>query len=321
MAGLTVAVTGSDGFFGRSVVRALEVDDAVDRVLALDVRAPLQPHAKTSWFKVDLVHPRSAEQLSKLLVGTQVLIHTAFLARPTHRGGWAHELETIGTRNVLAAVEAASVRKLVLRSSTFCYGALPNNSAYLPESTPLEGGRQSTFIADKVEAEAQVARYANKVPDRVVTVLRFAPLIGPTGDTLAANYLRQRACPTLLGFDPLIQLIHEEDATDAAVRAAVHVDARGAINVASRGVIPLSGAIRLAGRRALPVPGNILRRASETLWAVQVGLFPPGLMDFLRYPHVADLALMTERLGFEPKRDVAASIKAFVEQTRRDTRA
>lgn len=321
MTGLTVAVTGSDGFFGRAVVRALEANDAVDRVLALDVHAPLQPHPKTSWFKVDLVHPRSAEQLLKLLEGTQVLIHTAFLARPTHRGGWAHELETIGTRNVLAAVEAAGVRKLVLRSSTFCYGAKPNNSAYLPESAPLLGGRQSTFIADKVEAEAQVARYANKLPDRVVTVLRFAPLIGPTGDTLAANYLRQRVCPTLLGFDPLVQLIHEDDATAAAVQAAVHVDARGAVNVASRGVIPLSRAIKLAGRRELPIPGNVLRSASEALWAVQVGLFPPGLMDFLRYPHVGDLTLMQERLGFEPRLDVAATIEAFAEHTRRAPQA
>lgn len=321
MAGLTVAVTGSDGFFGRAIVRALEADDAVDRVLALDVRAPLQPHAKTDWFRVDLVHPRSAEQLLKLLEGTDVLIHTAFLARPTHRGGWAHELETIGTRNVLAAVEAAEVRKLVLRSSTFSYGAQANNSAYVPESAPLLGGRQSTFIADKVEAEAQVARYANKLPDRVVTVLRFAPLIGPTGDTLAANYLRQRVCPTLLGFDPLIQLIHEDDATAAAVRAAVHVDARGAINVAARGVIPVSGAVKLAGRRAVPVPGNVLRRTSEALWALQVGMFPPGLMEFLRYPHVADLTLMQERLGFEPQRDVAATIQAFAEHIRRDTQS
>lgn len=315
MAGLTVAVTGSDGFFGRALLRALEADDAVERVLALDVRAPFASHPKTTWFKLDLVHPRSAEQLLKLLEGTQVVVHTAFLSRPTHQGGWAHELETIGTRNVLAAVEAAGVRKLVLRSSTLAYGARADNPAYLPETAPLEGKRQSAFVADKIEAEAQVARYANKLPERVVTVLRFAPLVGPTGDTLATNYLRRKVCPTLLGFDPLIQLVHEEDAIAATAHAAVHVDARGAINVAARGVAPLSRAIAMANRTALPMPGAALRRASEALWTVQLGHFPPGLIDYLRYPCVADLTLMQERLGFEPRYDVRATLETFMRQT------
>lgn len=314
MAGLTIAITGSDGFFGRALVRALEANDAVDRVLALDVRAPEATHPKTSWFKMDLVHPRSAAQLHKLLVGTDVVVHTAFLARPTHQGGWAHELETLGTRNVVAAVEGANVRKLILRSSTFCYGASPHNPAYLDESAPLEGGRLSTFIADKIEAEAQVARFANKHPDRVVTVLRFSPIIGPTGDTIAANYLRKRVCPTLLGFDPLLHLLHEEDAIQATVQASLKVDARGAINIAPEGVIPLTSAIRLAGSRPMPIPGNVLRTSSEALWAVQIGLFPPGLIDFLRYPMVVDTTLMRERLGFEPRYDVRTTIETFARQ-------
>lgn len=316
MSGLTIAVTGSNGFFGRGLLRTLEADDRVGRVIALDVRPPEQAHAKTSWFKMDLVHPRSAGQLHKLLTSADVVVHTAFLARPTHQGGWAHELETLGTRNVIAAVEGAGVRKLILRSSTFCYGASPHNPAYLDESSPLDGGRLSTFIADKVEAEEQVARFANKHPDRVVTVLRFAPLVGPTGDTLASNYLRKRVCPTLLGFDPLLHLLHENDAIDATAHAALNVDARGAINVAPQGVIPLSSAIRLAGNRPLPVPGNVLRASSDALWTVQIGLFPPGLIDFLRYPMVAATGLMRERLKFEPKYDVRTTIEAFAREIR-----
>lgn len=311
MAGLTVAVTGSDGFFGRSLVRALEQQDEVERVIALDLKPPFASHPKTTWFKLDLVHPRSAEQLVKLLDGADVLVHTAFVSRPTHRGGWAHELETIGTRHVLAALEVTPVRKLVLRSSTLAYGAHPDNPAYLSEAAPLEGGSQSAFVADKVEAERQVALFAQKLPERVVTVLRFAPLIGPTGDTLAAEFLRRKVCPTLLGFDPLVQFIHEDDATQAAVHASVRVDVRGAVNVAARGVMPLSTAIRTAGRKALPLPASTLRRVSETLWALQVGYFPPGLIDFLRYPCVGDLSLMSARLGFEPARDVRESLAQY----------
>lgn len=311
MAGLTVAVTGSDGFFGRALVRALEQVDDVERVIALDLKPPFAAHPKTTWFKLDLVHPRSAEQLVKLLDGADVLVHTAFVSRPTHRGGWAHELETIGTRHVLAALEVTPVRKLVLRSSTLCYGAHADNPAYLAETSSLEGGRHSAFVADKVEAERQVAQFAHKLPERVVTVLRYAPLVGPTGDTLAAHFLRRKVCPTLLGFDPLVQFIHEDDATQAAVHASVRVDARGAVNVAARGVMPLSAAIRVAGRKVLPLPASTLRRTSETLWALQVGYFPPGLIDFLRYPCVGDLSLMSSLLGFEPARHVRDTLENY----------
>lgn len=314
---LTVAVTGSDTFFGRDLLLALEADPAVGQVLALDLKAPERDLRKTSWHRVDLVHPRSGEQVAQLLdtTGAHVLVHTAFLARPVHRGGWAHELEAIGTRHVLAAAEASGVRKLVLRSSTLGYGALPNHPNYLKESSPLKGGEHSAFIADKVEAELQTTRFAQKHPERVVTILRLAPLLGPTADTLATIYLSRRVCPTYLGYDPLVQLLHEEDAVEAT-RLALHADVRGAVNVAAPGVLPLSQAVRLAGARPLALPGGMLRKLSETLWTAQVGDFPPGLVDFLKYLCVGDLTRMRDELGLVPKYAIQDAILSFAGSTR-----
>lgn len=310
--GLSVAVTGTASFFGYGLLLALEADPEVERILALDTVPPPGELEKTTYRRIDVIHPRSGEQLANVLErsGTEVLVHSAFLARPTHRGGWAHELEAIGTRNVLAAAEAAGTPRLVLRSTTLAYGALPDNPNYLPETAPLRGGAHSRFLADKAEAEAQTARFAQQNPERTVTVLRFAPLLGPTADTLPTAYFSRRMAPTLLGYDPLIQLIHEEDAIEAA-RSVVHRPRRGVFNVAAPGVIPIARAIRLAGGRAVPLPSPAVRSMAETLWAAQIGTFSPDLLDFLRYLCVADTRRMQEELGFSPRYDVRETILSF----------
>lgn len=313
----TVAVTGVETSFGRRLLDALERDPGVRKVVALDTKAPGEARSKVTFRRIDLVHPRSGEQLAEALREAQadVVIHTAFLARPVHGGGWAHDLEAIGTRNVLAAVEAVGTRKLLLRSSTLSYGALPSHPARIPESAPLAGARQSAFIADKVEAEEQATRFSQRHAGRVVTLLRFAPILGPTTDTISATYLRRRVCPTLLGYDPLVQFVHESDAIEAT-RLAVHRDVRGAVNVAAHGVVRLSGAIRLAGRRACPCPGFLMRRTSELLWTAQLGDFPPGLVDFLKYACVADVTRMRDQLQFTPAHDVRAAIQSFARTAR-----
>jgi UDP-glucose 4-epimerase len=318
MAGLTVAVTGTSTFFGEDLLRALEADRAVERILAVDSKPPAFEGPRTQWSKLDIMLPRAPEMLAQELSaqGCTALVHTAFVARPTHRGSWAHELEAIGTNHVLTAAAAVKLPKLVLRSTTLCYGALDSNPNYLPESAPLQGGPQSAFIADKVEVEKQATRFAQQNPDCTVTILRFAPLLGPRADTIVSKFLSRRLVPTLLGFDPLLQVLHEEDAIGATV-AAVHGEVRGAVNIAAPGVIPLSQAIQLAGSRPMPLPQAVLSRSLQALWATRAGDFPPGHIGFLKYLLVGDLTRMQNELQFKPRMDVVRAIQAFraVKQT------
>src|SRR6185312_1173902 len=125
MAGLSIAVTGASGFFGQDLILALDADRSVERIIAIDSRAPTVDSPKMRYEQIDLLLPRSGERMADVFreQSVDVVIHTALMARPVHRGGWAHELEAIGTRHVLAAIEATSVRKLLLRSTTLVYGA------------------------------------------------------------------------------------------------------------------------------------------------------------------------------------------------------
>jgi UDP-glucose 4-epimerase len=58
--------------------------------------------------------------------------------------------------------------------------------------------------------------------------------------------------PGILGFDPRCQYVHEDDVVHALEHAAIS-DVPGTYNVAADGVLALSEAIDLAGKRAAPV--------------------------------------------------------------------
>ena len=65
-------------------------------------------------------------------------------------------------------------------------------------------------------------------------MLRYQPAIGPSVDSQITRYLSLPACPTYLGFDPRLQVVHERDGLDA-LAAAVARPVRGAVNVAGDG--------------------------------------------------------------------------------------
>ena len=91
-------------------------------------------------------------------------------------------------------------------------------------------------VSDKIEAEHEVARFAEKSPQAVVTVLRTAPILGPTVHNFLTRYLARRLVPTAMGFDPLLQFLHEVDAI-AAFKLAIDRDHPGIYNVVGDGVL------------------------------------------------------------------------------------
>jgi UDP-glucose 4-epimerase len=297
----TIAITGADAFLGRNLIGLLEDDDRVGRILAIDVKNPPTAGAKTRFYKVDLTQPSVDARLAEILSAESVdtFLHMAFLASPTHASAWAHELESIGTLHVLNACRARPVRKFVLWSQTLLYGASPSNPNFLTEDAPLRANPESRFLRDKIDVEQAVARFAVQMPGSVVTVLRLAPILGPTVHNYLTRYLGRRVVPTLAGFDPLVQFLHEVDAL-AAFKRAIHRDAPGVFNIVGDGVLPLSTVIRLAGRTNLPVPHPLAYPITRAAWAAQLSEAPPPFLDYLRWLCVADGDRARQHLQFEP---------------------
>ncbi len=299
--GRVVALTGADGFLGRNLIGLLEDDDRVSRIVALDVERPATAGRKTRFYKVDLTQPRVDARLAEILASEQVetLLHMAFLSSPTHASAWAHELESVGTLHVLNACRERPVRKFVLWSHTMLYGASPRNPNFIPETHPLRAQSASRYLRDKIEAEQVVASFAKASPGTLVTVLRLAPLLGPTVSNYLTRYLGRTLVPTVMGFDPLMQFLHEVDAL-AAFKMAVMRDMPGVYNIVGDGVLPLSTAIQLAGRMHLPIPHPVFHPIARALWTAQLSEAPPTFVEYLRWICVADGDKAANELQFRP---------------------
>ncbi len=296
-----VAITGAQSFLGRNLIGLLEEDPRVGRIIALDQAAPDTAGAKTHFYELDLSHPVAEERLTEICGAENVecLTHLGFLETPTHASAWAHEFESVGTMHVLNACRRSNVTKFVMRSQTALYGAHPTNPNYLTERHPLRARRDQPYFADKIEAERDAQHFGPPGSGRTVTILRMAPILGPGIKTATTRYLGRRAVPTLLGFDPLWQFLHEADAV-AALKLAVNRNVAGIFNVVSQGVLPLSTAIKLAGRVNVPLPGPFARSLARGLWIAHLLEAPPAFLDYLQYICVADGKAAAEQLGFVP---------------------
>ena len=103
--------------------------------------------------------------------------------------------------------------------------------------------------------------------------------------------------PAILGFDPRLQLVHEDDVANALFHATEH-DLPGVFNVAADGVLALSEIAGLLGKPFMPfLPpwGTGLALAPLRRLGVRV---PPELMNLLRFGRGVDNRKL-KATGFE----------------------
>jgi UDP-glucose 4-epimerase len=311
-AGRVVAVTGACTFLGGQLLRLLQEDSRYGRVLALDIRPPQQIGGKVEFVHLDLTQPTVDAELATLLRAAKVdtFVHGAFLSHPTHAAEWAHELEDVGTMHVLNACAGVEPKRLVMISTTLVYGAHPKNPNFLVEDAELRGHRDSRFVNDKVRAERQVQRFAKEHPNVEVCVLRFAPILGPTISNMYTRFFRRPAALVMMGHDPLMQFVHEQDAA-YALQKAVESRATGAFNIVGKGVLPYTTVLALLGRVPMPMPQLVARQLTKVLWATQLVGSPPSFLDFLLYLCVADGGKARRELGFSPRLSIKRTILDF----------
>jgi UDP-glucose 4-epimerase len=320
--GRVIALTGAASFLGRNLVGVLEEDARTERVIAIDVKAPDTSGKKTRMYPVDLTAPASEERVAEILSaeGVDTVLHLAFLSSPSHAAGWAHELESVGTMHLLNAARQVPLRKLILWSQTILYGAHPTNPNFLTERHPLRSDPDEPFFADKIAAEREVAAFGAKSKGTVVTVLRTAPIVGPTVRNYVTRYLAERLILNLLGFDPLWQFVHEVDAI-AAFKLAIDRDFPGTFNIVGEGVLPLSTVIKLAGRISVPVPPLFADTVIGATWAAQLAYAPPSFLRYLRYLCVADGEKAARGMGFVPAYTTREALLDYISAQRlRDVR-
>jgi UDP-glucose 4-epimerase len=306
-----VLVTGVARHLGGRLAQVLQQDPTVDRVIGVDVVPPTADLGGVEFVRADIRNPVISKVISSAKVDT--VVHMSVLAQPARAGGRTvmKEVNVIGTMQLLAACQKAkSVRKLVVKSSTTVYGASPKDPAMFTEDMEPLSLPRSGFAKDSVEVEGYVRGFARRRPDVMVTVLRFANLLGPGMSTPMSAYFELPAVPTVLGFDPRMQFVHEDDGVQA-VRLATVGDRPGTFNVAGDGVLLLSQAIRRAGKVPFPLPAPLVSSVGGLVRRAHLVDFSPEQLRFLRYGRVVDTTRMRAALGLEPAFTTVATFDAF----------
>ena len=317
-----MAITGSSGFLGSHLVGLLEESPRVAQIISLDRREPKSARQKTRHFSTDLTRHNAEDHLSEIFKAERVstVVHLAFHDSPSHNPDAAHDLESVGTMRVLNACRRTAVTKFVMWSQTSLYGASPKNPCYLDERRPLCAVTSEAFFRDKMQAEHDALEFGQPGRGRVTTILRTSPIIGPQVNNYFTRYFRQAYVPTVLGFDPLFQFLHEADAV-AAFKRALDVDAPGVFNVAGDGVLPLSKAIKLLGRTKVPLTRPAAHLLLGALWVARASAIPPTFLNYIQYACVGDTERCRNVLGFIPMHTSREAIVDFASaQKLRDVR-
>ncbi|GAB2871774.1 NAD-dependent epimerase/dehydratase family protein [Nocardioides pacificus] len=306
-----VLVTGVSRDLGRRFARSAAADPTIDRVIGVDVVPPRGDIGNVSFVRADIRNPVIAKIIAKEDVDT--VVHMSVISTPGPAGGrhTMKELNVIGTMQLLAACQRApGLRQLVVKSTTTVYGASSRDPAMFTEEMEPKRIPRSGYAKDALEVEGYVRGFARRRPDVSVTTLRCANVIGPHVMSPTTAYFRLPVIPTVLGHDPRLQFLHEEDLLDV-LGHAVRTGTPGTFNVAGDGVLLLSQAVRRLGRPAVPVLGIAFEQLGSVVRSARLLELSREQIALLTYGRGVDTSRMRDLLGFEPRFTTAEAFADF----------
>lgn len=309
--GRRVLVTGLDTFWGGRMAQALESDPGVEMIIGMGTKEPSVALERAEFVRADQTY----SILSRIVRATQVdtIVHTFLITDSTRASARAmHEINVIGTMNLLAAAGQAGtpVRQVVVKSSTLVYGASELDPAWFREETPRSKPPATRIERSLIEVEGLVKDFAEDNPATVVTVLRFANVLGPDIVTPITVNLSAPMCPAIAGFDPLLQFVEETD----VVRCLEHVTRQripGLYNVAGDGKLPWSEVAAMCGKHLLLLPPVATSASAKALGMLGMVEMPPELEDLLRFGRGVDTTRIS-RTGFSCRYSTAGAVASFI---------
>jgi UDP-glucose 4-epimerase len=301
-----VVVTGICGRLGRDLSRVLH---RTRKVIGIDRRAFVDPPGDVEHHQLDV---RSSKAREIFRHDIAAVVHLGVMHDPHESSALHHDFNIVGLQRVLEYVETYKIPKLLLLSSANVYGPRPDNPQLIREDAPLLGAGPFSDIRDLVELDMLVSAFYWRNPGTETVILRPAHILG-TVKNAPSNYLRLDVVPTLLGFDPMMQVVHQRDVV-SAIALALTPGVRGTFNIGGPEPLALSKAISVLGRRMVAVPHTLAKAAVKNLFRFKLTSFPAPELDFIRYVCMVDDGKARAELGYAPGYGLEATLRAVDEE-------
>ncbi len=299
----TVVITGICGRLGRRLARQLHRER---HVIGVDRRDFLDRPKDIEHFQIDVRRKKTQDIFRHGEVAA--LVHLGVMHNPRGSDEDHHTWNVAGFQKLLDYVGQYNVPKVVLLSSANVYGPRPENAHFLKEDAPLLAAGKFSEMRDLVELDMLAQSFFWKRPETETVILRPTHILG-TVKNAPSNYLRLKVVPRLMGFDPMVQVVHQDDVV-RAIRLALQPGVRGIFNVAGPKPLALSEALTSLGRATVPVPHPLAERGLARMWRWRMTSFPAPELDFIRYVCMVDDTRSREVLGYEHKYDIQQTLSA-----------
>lgn len=297
-----VVITGIGGHFGRAVARRLHrtydvvgIDRRVVRHMPRDIHVE----------QLDIRRRRVEDVFRRQPI--DAVVHLNIMHDPRTRQEEHHQFNIVGTQKVFKLCAEHRVSKVIVLSSADVYGPDPRNDQFLKEDAPLMGGQKFEAIRDLIALDMYCNTSFWRYPEVETVILRPVHIVGRVNNA-PSRYLRLERPPTLLGFDPMVQLIHVEDVV-SAIELALTPGVRGVFNLAGPSPVPLSLVLEKLGHKPRALPEPVLKSMLKTAWSLKLSDWPVPELDHIKYICMVDDSLARQQLGFSPAFDLDAIVR------------
>lgn len=206
------------------------------------------------------------------------------------------DLSVMGTNRILDLCERSSVKKVIILSTFHVYGALPDNSIFIEEESPLRASIKHPELRDVVEMDQICTNWMWKNQNTISTVvLRPCNIIGTQIRNTMTNFLSSPIALSPMDYNPYFQFIHEFDMANVLYRSLQDVPT-GTYNVAGSDFISFREALRVVRAKTIPFPMMLSRGLNHFLKKFNIEV-PDYLLDYLKFSCLISNSELTKHLG------------------------
>ncbi len=296
---------------GRLGQRLMRVLHRERNVTGLGSKSPKRLPLDVDHIQVDPLRSKAREAFALPDVGA--VVHLGVTHDPRARVVQTESSNLRAFQKVLQYVERFKIPKVILLSSANAYGPRPQNAQFLDESAPLLASGRFTEMRALVELDMYAQSFFWRHPETELVILRPTNILG-TVQNAPSNYLRLQVVPTLMGFDPMIQVLHQDDLVKA-IQLSLKSGVKGVYNIAGPKAVPLSKMLDILQRARVPLPYTMVKGGLSSLFRLGLSKYAAPELDFIRYVCMVDDAAARNDLGYAPTHDLLSTLKS-VDQER-----